>query len=123
MTDQERLERGREAFKDIHGDVLTLPDRIDPESFHAHVMRCVYNDVWARKKMSNRERRLVVLGALAAQSLEFPLETHLKCALELGELDASDVEELMYVLGVYVGMPRTAIFAQILQKVSAPPAK
>jgi 4-carboxymuconolactone decarboxylase len=123
LTDEERLKRGRESFKEIHGAVLTPPEKIDPQSFSAHVMRCVYNDVWGRKKMSNRERRLVVLGALAAQSLEFPLETHLKCAFELGELDASDIEEVMYVLGAYVGMPRTAVFAQILQRVSAPPAK
>jgi 4-carboxymuconolactone decarboxylase len=122
MTDEERFEAGRKVFKAIHGDVLELPDRVDPDSFTGHVLRDVYNDVWGRKKMSTRERRLVVIGALAAQSLQFPLETHMKCALELGEIDGSDVDEIVYVLGVYIGMPRTTMVAEIAQKLlSSPP--
>jgi 4-carboxymuconolactone decarboxylase len=119
MTDEERLERGRQVFKEIHGSLLTPPDQIDPSSFAGHVMRDVYNDVWGRTRMSRRERRLVVLGALAAQSLEFPLETHLKCGLASGDITQGDIEEMMYVLGVYVGMPRTTIFGQIAQKAQA----
>jgi len=80
MTDEERLARGAKTFKEVHGTVLNLPDKVDPDSFSGHVMRDVYNDVWARKKMTVRERRLLVLGALAAQTLPTPLEIHMKSA-------------------------------------------
>jgi alkylhydroperoxidase/carboxymuconolactone decarboxylase family protein YurZ len=63
---------------------------------------------------------LVVLGALAAQSLPFPLETHLKCALELGELSAEEAAEIAYILGIYVGMPRTTIYNEILGRLTPP---
>lgn len=116
MSD-ERLERGRQIFQETHGGALTVPENLDPDSFAAHVMRTVYNDVWGRTKMSRRECRLVVLGALAAQTLEFPLETHLRCALEAGDLSAEDLEEIKYLLGVYVGMPRTTAFFQIAERV------
>jgi 4-carboxymuconolactone decarboxylase len=116
MTDEERLARGIKTFDEVHAGVVKLPDKIDPNSFNAHVMRDVYNDVWGRKAMSQRERRMLVIGALAAQTLPAPLEIHMKSAIELGELGAEEIKEIFYVLSVYIGMPRTTTVMEIANR-------
>ena len=90
MSYDERMKGGLETYRKTHGTVLGDPGEIDPDSYNAHILRTVYNDVWARENMSMRERRLLVIGALAAQALEWPLRTHLACALQMGELGKVD---------------------------------
>lgn len=119
MSYDERMKGGLETYKKTHGTVLGDPGEIDPDSYNAHILRTVYNDVWARENMSMRERRLLVIGALAAQALEWPLRTHLACALQMGELGKDDVEEMKYLLNVYIGAPKATMFSQIVDPLLA----
>jgi 4-carboxymuconolactone decarboxylase len=104
MTDEERLRRGQEVFKKVHGDAL----EVNPPGagfFHDISLRNIYNDIWGRDGMSVRERRLAVMGALAALNQMGALEKHLRSVLSLQELTWDEINEFAVTLSVYIGAP------------------
>jgi 4-carboxymuconolactone decarboxylase len=118
MTEDERYDRGREVFKRIHGDVIPQPNR-EMGAFSEISVRNIYNDVWGREVMSVRDRRLLVMGALAAMSLTEPLEIHLRSALELKELTQEELDEISIALSPYIGAPRAAYVLKIVKKIKS----
>jgi 4-carboxymuconolactone decarboxylase len=119
MTDEERLAGGIAAFAKTHGTALGELGPVDPDSFAAYSLRNLYNDVWGRDELSMRDRRMLLLGVLAAQSLDWPLGVHLRCAIEQGEMSRPDVEEIKRVLAGYIGFPKVVLFDQAWQRVLA----
>ena len=116
MTDQERYERGQAVFKKMHGDVIP-PLTPEMGTFPQISVRNIYNDIWGREVMSIRDRRLMVLGALAAMTLTEPLETHLRSALALGELTSDEVDEFGIALSPYIGAPRTTYVLKLIAQI------
>jgi 4-carboxymuconolactone decarboxylase len=113
MTDEERYERGQAVFKTMHGDVIP-PLTPDMGTFPQITVRNIYNDIWGREVTSIRDRRLMVMGALAAMTLIEPLETHLRSALALGELTWDEVDEFGVALSPYIGAPRTTYVLKLI---------
>ena len=122
MTEDERYDRGREVFKRIHGDVIPQPNR-EMGTFSEISVRNIYNDVWGREIMSVRDRRLIVMGALAAMTLMDPLEIHLRSALELKELSWDEINEFVITLSPYIGAPRTTYVHMLVSKLKGDLAK
>jgi len=86
MTEEEMIARGKEIFEECYGGVIPLPEEIDPKGYSGLSMK-MFNDVWGDGRLSFREKRLVVLGALAGLGADPSLfEIHAKSALGNGEL-------------------------------------
>lgn len=115
MTDEERYERGQAVFNKVHGDVIP-PMTPEMGTFPQITVRNIYNDIWGREVMSIRDRRLMVMGALAAMTLIDPLEIHLRSALALGELTWDEVDELAVALSPYIGAPRTTYLLKLIAR-------
>src|SRR5579863_8141109 len=105
MTDDERYDRGLDIIARIHGSVVPATPR-EKGTFPEIAVRNIYNDVWGREEMSVRDRRLMVIGALAAMTLMDPLEIHLRSALELEELSWNELNEFVITMSSYIGAPR-----------------
>ena len=118
MTEEERILRGQELFKKVHGDAVR-PTKVGAGTYSDMALRNIYGDVWGREVMSIRERRLAVIGALAATSMWGGLEKHLRSALCLEELSWEEVDELAIVLSPYIGAPRTGDFVQLILRLKA----
>jgi 4-carboxymuconolactone decarboxylase len=117
MTDQERLERGKKTFKKVYGDVLPVPDNIDPNSFSGLTMKNLFNDIWAREGLSLRDRRLVVLGALAGLGADPSLfDIHTRSALANGELTAEELREVILTVLPYAGYPQVSPLFMVVEK-------
>ena len=115
MTEEERTKRGREIRKKVHADVV--PDyESEPGTFPDITVRNIYNDIWGREVMPIRDRRLMVMGALAAMTLIDPLEIHLRSALALGELSWKEVDEFGVALSPYIGAPKTTYVLKLIGK-------
>lgn len=116
MTDQvrpgeagpgERRRRGLEAMSAVYGwDVQD-----GPGDFFAVTVDHLFGDIWTRPGLTMRDRRLLVLGALAAQGQVDLAEVQVNAALGNGELDAVQLREAALFLTHYVGWPLGANLA------------
>lgn len=118
MTDEERLKRGLEIIRLVHGDVVPATPR-EPGSFGEIAVRNIYNDIWGREVMSVRDRRLMVMGALAAMTHMEPLEIHIRSALALEECTWEELNEFVITLSPYIGAPKTTYVLQLISKLKS----
>ena len=66
MAEQDRWERGLEKFKEVYcGDVAPLPR--GQSDFFDLMMENLFCDVWTRPALDQRDRRMLMLGAIAAR--------------------------------------------------------
>jgi len=117
MTDDERLARGLENFKKVYGDVLSLPSRYDKDGFVGVTLRNLFGDILDRKGLSMRDRRLVILGAIAGLGADPSLfEIHLRSAFGNGELTTEEVREVIMTALPYVGYPQVSPLYVVSEK-------
>lgn len=76
-----------------------------PGDFFAHTADQVFGEVWSREGLSIRDRRLILLGALAATGQVDVAEIQAGSALSNEELTPEQLEEISLFLCYYVGWP------------------
>ncbi|MGW0037706.1 carboxymuconolactone decarboxylase family protein [Gordonia sp. NPDC003376] len=76
-----------------------------PGDFFAHTADQVFGEVWSREGLSIRDRRLILLGALAQAGQIDVAEIQAGSALGNGELTPEQLEEISLFLCYYVGWP------------------
>ena len=120
MTDEERRARGEKMFKEIYGGIVSVPPEAKDAPFIDIKWRHICGDVWARDVMSVRDRRLLLIGAIAALGEGSVLEIQLRAALRNKELTEEQVNEILVMLASYIGYPRaTNLQAAIMRAIAA----
>ena len=104
----ERRARGKQVFEQVYGGVVPLPPNSDSSGFMQLLLDQTFAEVWSREALSIRDRRLIVMGVLAALGEDAPFVIQLKAALLKEELTAEQVREIPAFLGHYVGFPRAS---------------
>ena len=76
----------------------------------------LFAEVWTRDVLSMRDRRLLLLGAIAAlgESMTFGIQA--KASLKNGELTPEQLREVLVFLVHYVGYPRAAGLLATVEK-------
>jgi len=74
-----------------------------PGDFLAYTVDHLFGDVWSRPALDVRERRLLTIGALAAQGQADLLDVQFSAALDNGEMTEDQVREVVVHLAHYVG--------------------
>jgi 4-carboxymuconolactone decarboxylase len=116
MPDDARRERGKKMFDDVYGGVVPLPANADKAQFLQLLLDQSFGELWARDALSIRDRRLMVVGVLAALGEVSTVITQMKTALMKGELTEDEVREVPVFLSHYVGFPRASrIFVEFMQ--------
>jgi 4-carboxymuconolactone decarboxylase len=116
MSDDVRRERGKKVFDDVYGGVVPLPSNADKAEFLKQLLDQSFGETRARDAMSIRDRRLMVMGVLAALGEVSPFIIQMKTALLKGELTEDEVREIPVFLSHYVGFPRASrIFVEFMQ--------
>jgi 4-carboxymuconolactone decarboxylase len=67
-----------------------------------------FADVWSRDTLSVKERRLLLLGLLVGQGLGHQVTEQLDAALRTGDLNESELREVVVFLTHYAGWTRGA---------------
>lgn len=118
MTEQDRWERGLEKFKQVYcGDVVALPRGAN--AFFDLMIENLFGEVWTRSELDQRDRRLLMLGAIAALGEQMTYGIQVKAALKLDELTPTQARETLIHLAQYVGYPRVApLLAVVEQKIA-----
>jgi 4-carboxymuconolactone decarboxylase len=107
MTDHERRAKGLGIIKEVYGDWIT--DALPPEGesrFIDFMLETLFGELWACETLPMRDRRLMLLGAIAAQGEEGVFRIQATAALQRGELSAEQLQEAVTFLTQYVGYPR-----------------
>lgn len=76
-----------------------------PGDFFAHTADHLFGEVWTREGLSIRDRRLLLLGALAATNQVDIAEIQAGAALGNGELTPEQLDEIGLFLCYYIGWP------------------
>jgi 4-carboxymuconolactone decarboxylase len=106
-TQQTRRERGMRRMADVYawGQVPDLPG-----AFFGVTAEHLFGDIWTREALTVRDRRLLLLGVIAALGETSVLPVQLDAALAREELTPDQLREVALFLAHYVGWPRAAAF-------------
>ncbi|PHV65503.1 carboxymuconolactone decarboxylase family protein [Williamsia muralis] len=112
----ERRQRGLDMMSKVYG--WEMQD--GPGDFFAHTADQLFAEVWTREGLTVRDRRLLLLGALAATGQTDVAEIQAGAALGNGELDADQLLEIALFLCYYIGWPQgtrlNMMFGEVIKK-------
>ena len=90
-----------------------------PGDFFAITRDHLFGEIWTRPGLSTTQRRLLLIGALAAAGKHDILDIQLDSAYRLGELDDAALREIVIFLAHYVGWPTAATLNSQVEKLIA----
>lgn len=79
----------------------------------------LFADIWTRPGLSDRDRRLLLIGLLAGQGAADVLGIQVPAAHANGELDADELREIVIFLTHYAGWPNGARLNSIVEETVA----
>jgi 4-carboxymuconolactone decarboxylase len=107
--------RGLEKMEEVYGFEMT-----DGQGdFFRYTADHLFADIWNRPGLSNRDRRLLLVGLLAGSNQTDVLTIQLPAALAAGELDEEALREIVILLCHYAGWPIGSRVNQVVEETIA----
>lgn len=101
---EEAFAAGGTMMGKVYGKDFPSPNaKLGQSPFMDETMGHLFADIWSRPGLSVRDRRLLVLGATAALGRADLIEVQVNGALENGELNKTELDEIVLQLAFYVG--------------------
>jgi len=94
------------------------PDDV-PGPYVGFMVDHLFGEVWTRPQLDTRDRRLMTIGALAAQGQSPLVELQFQSALDRGELTEDQVRETVIHLAHYIGWPLSTGVNEVAERVIA----
>jgi 4-carboxymuconolactone decarboxylase len=107
MNESDR-DKGIEMFNTVYCGDLPQPPEAGTDKFFDHMLETLFGRLWADATLPIRDRRLLLLGAIAAQGEDMTFTIQARSALKRGELTRAQLEEIVLFLTQYVGYPRAS---------------
>jgi len=107
VADAERRRRGLEIFQRVYGGDLPAPPA-GAVPFFDLMLEQLFAEVWGRPELSQRDRRLVTMGVIAALGERDTFAIQVRSAIKNGELTPAQCREMLIHLAPYAGYPRVA---------------
>ncbi len=106
MNTPTRRQRGEEKMQEVYaGDVVVPPEGY---AFSDIMLETLFAEVWTRDTLSMRDKRILLLGMIAAQGEGMTFKIQTKAGIKNGELTPTDVRELHLLIAQYCGYPKAA---------------
>jgi alkylhydroperoxidase/carboxymuconolactone decarboxylase family protein YurZ len=102
MADAKREARGEEIFEQVYGGAVPLPPAGERDDFLRVMLEQLFAEIWSRGELSMRDRRLLIMGAIAALGERelFALQAKVAVEKEEANLSLSSLDRLAAALGV-----------------------
>lgn len=101
-------DKGIEMFNTVYCGDLPQPPEPGKDRFFDYMLETLFGQLWADQTLSLRDRRLLLLGAIAAQGEDMTFTIQARSALKRGELTRAELEEIVLFLTQYIGYPRAS---------------
>lgn len=103
--------RGLERMEEVYGFEMT-----DGEGdFFRYTADHLFADIWNRPGLSDRDRRLLLIGLLTGSNQHDVLTIQIPAAYAAGELDEVQLREIVILLCHYAGWPSGSRVNQIVE--------
>lgn len=117
---EDRRSRGVEMFKEVYCNSLGELPPAGASPYIDFMLDTLFGTLWADETLSIRDRRLLLVGAIAAQGDETTLRIQLRSALQRGELKPEQLDALAMFMTQYVGYPKGSLLFRIVNELRAP---
>ncbi len=97
----ELRKKGLEKMNEVYG--WEMPDM--PGEYFALTVDHLFGTIWSRPGLTMRDRRMMLIGVLAAQGMEELLEVQANAILHNEELTSDELREIAIFVTHYVGFP------------------
>lgn len=97
----ETRRRGLERMEQVYGFDMSDGDG----DFFRYTADHLFADIWNRPGLADRDRRLLLIGLLAGSGGQDVLTIQIPAAYAAGELDATELREIVILLCHYAGWP------------------
>ena len=114
----EARRRGLEKMEEVYGFDMTDPGDAGGDFFR-YTADHLFGDIWQRPGLSDRDRRLLLIGLLAGQGAADVLGIQVPAAHANGELDDDALREIVVFLSHYAGWPQGARLNSIVEETIA----
>ncbi|GAC1534711.1 MAG: carboxymuconolactone decarboxylase family protein [Candidatus Velthaea sp.] len=108
MTENERIEKGREIRRKVlGGDYVDQPGATPTKmqaAFRQFTTENCWGTVWVRDGLSHKERSMLNLAMLSVMARWHEFEVHVRGALNNGVTE-DEIVEIILQAGVYAGVP------------------
>lgn len=111
----EARRRGLEKMEEVYGF-----DMHDAEGdFFRYTVEHLFGDIWQRPGLTDRDRRLLLIGMLSASGAADVLGIQVPAAYANGELDEDSLREIVIFVCHYAGWPTGARLSAIVEETIA----
>jgi 4-carboxymuconolactone decarboxylase len=107
----ETRRRGLEKMEEVYG--FEMNDMAG--DFFGYTVDHLFADIWTRPGLTNRDRRLLLIGMLSNHGAQDVLGIQIPAAFKAGELDEAALREIVIMVGHYGGWPVAARMDRIVE--------
>jgi 4-carboxymuconolactone decarboxylase len=115
----ETRRRGLEKMEEVYGFDMT--DGVG--DFFGYTADHLFADIWTRPGLTDRDRRLLLIGMLAGQGAADVLGIQVPAAYANGELDDEALREIVIFVCHYAGWPNGARLNSVVEDTIAKAAR
>lgn len=105
---EERRQATREAAEEVFAGYTPIPPDDQWNDYTRLSLDQLLLQIWQRPTLSFRDKRLLVLGAIAAVGAPHKYAIHIGAALKKGELTPEEAREIPIIMMHYVGQPKAS---------------
>lgn len=117
--DEARRKKGLELFDQVYCNSLGALPGPGESGFIDYMLENLFGTLWADATLSIRDRRLLLIGAIAAQGETGTLTIQLGSAAKRGELTRAQLDAIAVFLTQYIGYPKGSQLFQVVNQVKA----
>ncbi len=116
-TSKARRARGAKKFAEVYKGILSAdPEKPTGDAFFDLMIENLFGEIWSRDVMSIRDRRLLLMGAIAAQAQGDVYEIQCLAALNTEQLTIEQLREIPILMTQYIGYPKTTTLRNATEK-------
>jgi len=107
-TSKDRRAAGAKMMGEVYKGLLSAdPDKPTGDPFFDLMLENLFGEIWSRDVMSIRDRRLLLMGAIANQGQFDVYEIQCLAALNNAEHTPEQLREMTILMTQYIGYPKT----------------
>jgi len=108
MDERERLTRGMEMRRAVHGDAHVERSIAGRSAFNGEFLdlltRYAWGEIWCRPGLDRRTRSLLCLAMMVALNRDEEFRLHVRSALN-NEVTRDEIKEVLLQTAIYCGVP------------------
>ncbi len=106
---RDAYEKGMKTRRKVLGDEWVDRAEKSKTRFNAEfqdlITRYAWDEIWNRKGLDHRTRRMMVITAMVALGRWEEYQLHVRAALQSGDLTEDDLKEVLLQAAIYCGVP------------------